>query len=119
MFRLGKTGGIEKVEREHFFPGAHRSRRTVHQLKFWDVQTNGDTYTQRISKLCKSLPLPLDSKRRNRFKKKLSERWTMEQKGRDSSYCSGGLQFLAQNLKYQWKFYFIPHTGFIFFFFFL
>lgn len=86
MLRLGKTdiGGVEKVEREPFLPGAHRSRR-VH-LKFWGVQTNPDTYTQHINKLCKSLPLPLDSERRNRFKKKLSDRWTTEHKGRDSSY---------------------------------
>lgn len=53
--------------------------------------TNKQWYLQHISKLCKSLPWPLDSKMRNRFKKKLSDRWSMEHKGRDSSYCSGSL----------------------------
>lgn len=81
MLKLWRTdtGGAEKVEREPFLPGAHRSRRRVHQLKYWGVQTNGDTYTQNISKLCKSLPLPLNSKRRNRFKNKSSDRlWSIK-----------------------------------------
>lgn len=37
-------GGVEKVE-----SGAHRSRRRVHQLKFWGVQTDGDTYNTSAS----------------------------------------------------------------------